>query len=101
MLPPDFHFATDPDLILPLRLDAESAAPRFNFLQVVGKLRPGMTLPQARGAAAVAVKQVNDRASSFGSASVYIAPLRDAGFACGRWLALAQFHPLGTCGQRL
>jgi predicted permease len=77
VLPPDFRFATDPDLILPLRLDAESAAPHFNFLQVVGKLRPGMTLPQARGAVAAAVKQVNDRASSFAGASVYIAPLRD------------------------
>jgi putative ABC transport system permease protein len=77
VLPPDFHFATDPDLILPLRLDTESAAPHFNSLQVVGKLRPGMTLPQARGAATAAVKQVNDRASSFGGASVYIAPLRD------------------------
>ena len=77
VLPPDFHFATDPDLILPLRLDAESAAPHFNFLQVVGKLRPGMTLPQARGGVAAAVKQVNDLASSLGGASVYIAPLRD------------------------
>jgi putative ABC transport system permease protein len=31
VLPPDFHFATDPDLILPLRLDAESAAPASTF----------------------------------------------------------------------
>ena len=76
VLPPDFHFATDPDLMLPLRLDAESAAPRFNFLQVVGKLRPGMTLPQARSAAA-AVKGVDDHVSSFGGASVYMAPWRD------------------------
>jgi len=77
ILPPTFHFANDPDLILPLRLDAESAAPRFNFLQVVGKLRRGIALQQGRDAAAAAVKQVNETASSVGGTSVYIVPLRE------------------------
>ncbi|HWO32527.1 MAG TPA: ABC transporter permease, partial [Candidatus Acidoferrum sp.] len=95
VLPPDFHFATDPNLILPLRLDAESASPRFNFLQVVGKLRPGITLPQARGAMAAAVKQVNERASSFVGASVYIGPLRDFLIGDSRPLLVAL---LGTVG---
>lgn len=77
VLPPDFHFATDPDLILPLRLDAESAAPHFNFLQMVGKLRMGITLQQARGAVAATANQVNEAASSVGGTSVYIGPLRE------------------------
>jgi predicted permease len=88
-LPRDFHFATDPDLILPLRLDAESAAPHFNFLQVVGKLRPEMTLPQARGAAAASVKQVNEAASNPASTSVYIGPLREFIIGDSRSLLLA------------
>jgi predicted permease len=89
VLPRDFHFATDPELILPLRLNADSASPHFNFLQVVGKLRPGMTLQQARGAAAASVKQVNEAASSPATMSVYIGPLREFLIGDSRSLLLA------------
>jgi predicted permease len=89
VLRPAFHFATDPNLILPLRLDAESAAPRFNFLQVVGKLRAGITLPQARGAVATAVTQVNERASSAGGASVSMVPLQEVLIGDSRPLLVA------------
>jgi predicted permease len=89
VLPRDFHFAIDPELILPLRLDTESAVPHFNFLQVVGKLRAGMTLQQARGAAAASVQQVNEAASSPASMSVYIGPLREFIIGDSRSLLLA------------
>jgi putative ABC transport system permease protein len=77
ILPADFHFANDPDLFLPLRLNLDMAPPRYNFLHVIGKLRQGVTLQQARSAATVAVKSVNDAASSTDGTSVSLLSLQE------------------------
>lgn len=89
ILPADFHFANDPDLVLPLRLNLDMAPPRYNFLHVIGKLRPGLTLQQARSAATVAVKSVNDAASSTDGTSISLVSLQEFLIGDSRPLLLA------------
>jgi putative ABC transport system permease protein len=89
ILPPDFHFANDPDLVLPLRLNVSMAPPRYNFLHVIGKLLGGFTLQGARSAASVAVKSVNDAASSTEGTSVTLIPLQEFLIGDSRPLLLA------------
>jgi putative ABC transport system permease protein len=89
ILPADFHFANDPDLVLPLRLNLDMAPPRYNFLHLIAKLRPGVTLQQARSAAVVAVKSVNDAASSTEGTSVSLASLQESLIGDSRPLLLA------------
>jgi putative ABC transport system permease protein len=68
VLPGDFHFANDPVILLPLNLDPKRRAPGQHFLTMVAKLRPGLTIEQARSSAEVALPGVNQLSSrpSFG-----------------------------------
>src|SRR5262245_36738731 len=50
VLPASFLFGREPKVVMPLRLDTQSAPPHLNFLRVVGKLRSGIGLAQARAA---------------------------------------------------
>lgn len=50
VLPADFQLGGGADVVLPLRLDRESAPEHLNFLRVVGKLRHDIDLMQARSA---------------------------------------------------
>lgn len=77
ILPPDFHFANNADLVLPLRLTPEMAAAQYNSLQVIAKLRAGLTPQQARDAAAATTRQVNDAASNAAGITIAISPLRE------------------------
>jgi putative ABC transport system permease protein len=69
VLPGDFHFANDPVILLPLNLDATLRSPGRGFLSMVAKLRPGLTIEQARSAAEMALPGVNQLSSrtSFGT----------------------------------
>jgi predicted permease len=89
ILPPDFHFSSDPDLVLPLRLTAQMAAPQYNSLQVIGKLHAGLTVQQARNAAIAITNQVNDAASNAVGIAVSIVPLREVLVGDSRPLLLA------------
>jgi putative ABC transport system permease protein len=89
ILPADFHFANDPDLVLPLRLNLDMAPPRYNFLHLIAKLRPGVKLQQARSAAIVAVKSVNEAASSTEGTSVSLVSLQESLIGDSRPLLLA------------
>jgi len=72
VLPGDFHFGNDPVMLLPLNLDPTLRAPGRGFLSMVAKIRPGLTIEQARSAAAVALPGVNQLSSrpSFGTVIV-------------------------------
>lgn len=50
VLPGQFHFGRNPDVVLPLRVDTNSAPVGLNFLDVIAKLRPGVELNAARAA---------------------------------------------------
>jgi predicted permease len=50
VLPASFHLGRDPKVVMPLRLDTQSAPEHLNFLRVIGKLRPGLSLVQGRAA---------------------------------------------------
>ncbi|HET7871458.1 MAG TPA: ABC transporter permease, partial [Terriglobales bacterium] len=50
VLPAEFHFGRNPDVVLPLRVDTNSAPAGLNFLDVIAKLRSGVELNQARSA---------------------------------------------------
>jgi len=89
VLSPDFHFANDADLLLPLRLDPEMAPPRYNFLRVIGRMREGLTVQMARNAALTAVPSVNNLASSTDGVSISIVPLQDVLVGDSRPLLLA------------
>jgi putative ABC transport system permease protein len=59
VLPPNFEFGRrDAALLLPLRLDTQTAPPGLNFLTVVGKLRSGLDLEQGKSALKVALPRV-------------------------------------------
>ena len=63
VLPVDFHFANDPVILLPLNLVPSLRSPGRHFLSMVAKLRPGLTIEQARSAAEVALPGVNELSS--------------------------------------
>jgi putative ABC transport system permease protein len=50
VLPESFHFGRNPDVVLPLRVDINSAPAGLNFLDVIAKLRPNVGMSQARSA---------------------------------------------------
>lgn len=50
VLPASFRLGREPKVVLPLRLDTQSAPEHLNFLRVMGKLRPGVSLTQGRSA---------------------------------------------------
>jgi putative ABC transport system permease protein len=89
ILPPDFHFANDPDLVLPLRLNADLAPARYNFLRVIGKTHEGATIQRVRSAALTAIKSVNDAASSTDGTSISVVTLQEFLIGDSRPLLLA------------
>ena len=59
VLPAGFEFGIkDPAVLTPLRLDTEIAPSGLNFLMVMGKLRTGLSMEQARAAVNVALPRV-------------------------------------------
>ena len=63
VMPPDFHFPSiDTEFWAPLRLEAANYEDRNdNFLQAIGKLRPGVSIAQARAEMTVAAAQLERR----------------------------------------
>jgi putative ABC transport system permease protein len=57
VLPEGFHFGRKPDVVMPLRLDTDAAPVGLNFLDVIGKVRPGLNLEQARSAIQAALPE--------------------------------------------
>ena len=47
IMPPDFRYGSEKDLWAPLRTDTPNAARRNEYLDVVGRLKPGVTVEQA------------------------------------------------------
>src|SRR5947199_8505553 len=70
VLPDSFRFVNNPAILVPLRVDADSAPARFNFLRAIGKLRSGLTIDSARTAGNAAVARVNELAESRNDAGV-------------------------------
>jgi putative ABC transport system permease protein len=89
VLPEEFRFSGDPALLLPLRLNTETAPPRYNFIHVMSKIRSGLSLAQARQAANVAVAGVNEASSSVATVPVSIVPLQEFLIGDSRPLLLA------------
>ncbi len=48
VLPRDFRLGGNPDVAVPLRLDIEISPRGLHYIDVLGRLREGITLPQAR-----------------------------------------------------
>src|SRR5262249_41977376 len=87
VLPESFRFGNKPALLLPLRLTTENAPDGLNFLSVIGKLRPGLTMMQAQTALKVALPQVQKTATQ--EAGVTITPLQKVVAGRSRPLLLA------------
>jgi putative ABC transport system permease protein len=87
VLPERFNFGNDPVVVTPLRQDEHTAPDGLNFLTVIGKLRPGLTLPQARTAAQVAFARVQQKATH--SEGVAVTPLQELVAGRSRPLLLA------------
>jgi putative ABC transport system permease protein len=75
VLPPAFNFGNDPAVVLPLRLDQQVAPEGLNFLTVIAKLRPGLTVAQARAAAQTDLPRVQKTATHV--TSVVVTPLQE------------------------
>ena len=80
VLPPSFNFGNDPVVVLPLRLNLNIAPDGFNFLTAFGKLKPGLTLAQARAGVATDLARVQKTATA--ANGVVITPLQE--FVAGR-----------------
>jgi putative ABC transport system permease protein len=75
VLPKDFHFNDEWEVWIPLRLDISLVPEDLDFLSVVGKLRPGLGVEQARTEAdAVAARLRQERGTDGG---VRLVTLRD------------------------
>jgi len=88
VLPKRFNYAYDPPVLLPLALDAGTGLPGSNFLTVIGRMRPGVGVAQARNLAATALPQVNDL-SSRKSLGTSIVPLQESYIGDSRPLLLS------------
>lgn len=82
VLPPTFHFARlgDADVWTPLAADAPARADRsWRWLEVVGRLRPGVALPDARRQLAAATADLAAaHPDALAGRTVAAVPLRDA-----------------------
>jgi len=87
VLPADFKFGNDPVIVLPLRLDRQIAPDGLNFLTAIGKLKPGLTLTQARAAASTDFARV--KAASNDANGVALTPLQESVAGRSRPLLLA------------
>lgn len=58
VLPEDSLFGQHRDIWVPLRLDATVAPPDLHFIRVLGRIRPGMTAPEALQQARAAVARL-------------------------------------------
>jgi putative ABC transport system permease protein len=54
VLPASFRSGRDPDVVMPLRMDTQTSPAHLNSLEVIGQLRPGISVTQARAAVAAA-----------------------------------------------
>jgi putative ABC transport system permease protein len=52
VLPQSFRLGRNPDVVMPLRMDRETAPAHLNSLDVTGQLRPGISVSQGRAAVA-------------------------------------------------
>jgi len=81
VLPRSFHFGSlgATDFLIPLDRAAETRAQRFNhWLNVVGRVRDGMSLEQARsGMATVVARLAQTHAENHAGRSSLVIPLRD------------------------
>jgi putative ABC transport system permease protein len=78
VLPESFRFVNTPAILVPLRVDADTAPARFNFLRgAIGRLRNGLTADRARIAANAAVSRVNELADASNNAGLSLVPLRE------------------------
>lgn len=82
VLPPAFQFARlgDPDIWTPLAVDAQARVDRsWRWLEVVGRLRPGVALPDARRQLAAATAELAAaHPDALAGRTVGAVPLRDA-----------------------
>jgi len=78
VLPESFRFINNPAILVPLRVDAETAPARFNFLRAIGRLRSGLAIDPARVAANAAVPRVNELAETRNNAAVSMVSLRES-----------------------
>ncbi len=86
ILPRGFSFGDDAAIWMPLRLETEEAPRGLHFLAVIAKLRPGLSLKQARAEADPIAAHFREEYSS--THGVDIATLRDAVVADTRPLLL-------------
>ena len=69
VLPKDFAFAGDAQVLAPLRLDTDNAPSGLNFLPVIAKLRPGVSPGQARTAMTAMFPRLQKANSDFAPAT--------------------------------
>ena len=78
VMPEDFRFVMNADLITPIEMDPNYRA--NSFLRVIGRLRPGVTREQARAEMEVIagrLEQENPRAGSFRRLGADVVPLHE------------------------
>lgn len=86
VLPASFRFGRDTKVVMPLRLDTQSAPEHLNFLRVVGKLRPGVSLAQGRAAVQAAFPEYQKADTDL--SNVVLTPYREIMVANSRPLLL-------------
>ena len=70
VLPADFTFGGDIQLLAPLRLDTNVAPSGLNFLPVMAKLRAGVSIAQARSALSAVTPSVLKLDNNFGPVTI-------------------------------
>jgi len=75
VLSASFQYGNDPQVVLPLRLDAVSAPVSLNILRVIGKFVKGMSVSRGRAAVEVALPEVQKRLNN--PANMAIVPLQE------------------------
>jgi putative ABC transport system permease protein len=86
VLPASFRFGHETKVVMPLRLDTQTAPQHFNFLAVVGKLRPGISIDMARAAIETVFPEYKKADSDLDK--VVLTPYRDIMVANSRPLLL-------------
>ena len=89
VLPPDFRFFYAPDMFIPLALDPATANRDWEYLVPVGKLKPGVTIEQARAEMTGIARNL---AAAYPKTNqgwgIFLEPVRDAVVHYGRTQAL-------------
>jgi predicted permease len=99
VLPPDFHFAPveDAELWLPIDAAAQRASERFNhWLNVVGRLRPGVTFDGARSDLSAIMRRLGaEYPETNAGRDIALVPLRDEIVGAVRPTLLVLFGAVG------